>query len=377
MLAMPQPPSTSSTSKQGTQGSARSLGRLNFGAGSGGLRHQGEHESPSSLRDAATAGRLILSAALSPSLLENLGKQRPHLHFPLPWSRNAGSAEVPRGQIIFPLPDGREGWMECFRDLSRTMQGGASFMLGRHCLYPMEGANAHPGNQGTRACDAAFKQLCSSIRNELMAQGFGLSTQGTPVQLLSGRAPGDQVDPAALEELGHHVALHISIGPGMQAVMQSRWPPALWQPLYVVCVGCLQIRVLTFAFVGEPVSGDRPDNKYSPVVLRLTTDDLIAVAQLALRTKSRPNSATVHFATELTIGKAQHILDHVAGLEDELFAAIEGGNWARFLDDERPLDRAGTSSHPLSFSLSPGRWRRSAEEAAPRFPGGVIGVNGL
>merc|ERR1719410_3305586 len=270
--------------------------------------------------------------------------------------------------------------MECFRDLSRTMQGGATFMLGRHCLYPIEGANTSPGNQGrtsSRTCNAAFEQLCSSIRSELMAQGFGLSAQGTPVQLLSGRVSCDQVDPAALEELGHHVAMHISIGPGMQAVMQSRWPPALWQPLYVVCVGCLQIRVLTFAFVGEPVSGDQPANKYTPAVLRLVTDDLVAVAQLALRTKSRPDYATVHFAAELTIGKAEHILDHVAGLEDELFAAIEGGNWARFLDNERPIDRAGMPSHPLSFSLSQGRLRRSGDGAAPRFPGGVVGVNGL
>lgn len=383
---MPQPPSTSSTVKEGSQGNARglgsvrALGRLHCGPGTGGLRHQGEHEAPSSRLDAAAAGRLVLSAALSPSMLENLGKQRQRLHFSLPWSADVGSAEAARGQIMLPLPEGREGWMECFRDLSRTMQGGATFMLGRQCLYPIEGAegaNAILGSQGSRACDAAFEQLCTSIRSELMVQGFGLSTQGTPVQLLPGRASCDQVDPAALEELGHHVAMHISIGPGMQAVMQSRWPPALWQPMYVVCVGCLQIRVLTFAFVGEPVSGDRPDNKYTPAVLRLTTDDLVAAAQLALRTKTRPDSATVHFAAELTIGKAQHILDHVAGLEDELFAAIEGGNWARFLDDQRPLDRAGTSSHPLLFSLSLGRWQRSGDEAAPRFPGGVVGVNGL
>lgn len=385
MSVSPQPQSTSSTGKSGKSGSqtsVRSLGRLHCGAGNGGLRHQGEHQSPSLLLDSAAAGRLVLSAALSPSLLENLGKQRQRLKDSLPWSGNAGSAEVPRGQIMFPLPEGREGWMECFRDLSRTMQGGATFMLGRHCLYSMEGPNRSPGSQGSRACDAAFEQLCTSIRSELMAQGFGLSTQGTPVQLLSGRASSDQVDPAALEELGHHVAMHISIGPGMQAVMQSRWPPALWQPLYVVCVGCLQIRVLTFAFVGEPVSGDQPANKYTPAVLRLVTDDLVAAAQLALRTKSRPDFATVHFAAELTIGKAEHILDHVAGLEDELFAAIEGGNWARFLGDEGPLDRAGrsptgTSSNPLSFRLSSGRWRRSGDEAAPRFPGGVVGVNGL
>ena len=36
-----------------------------------------------------------------------------------------------------------------------------------------------------------------------------------------------------------------------------------------------QVRVATYAFVGEPVLGDRPDRKHTPFMLKILTPDLL------------------------------------------------------------------------------------------------------
>uniref|UniRef100_A0A7S4S8A2 Uncharacterized protein n=1 Tax=Alexandrium monilatum TaxID=311494 RepID=A0A7S4S8A2_9DINO len=310
---------------------------------------------------AAAAGRQLLLAALSPSLLERG-----------PTGRSGRGGGATAGLAEYPLPASADAWSECFRDLTRTLQGGGTFIVGRQRLYPVRAAADRPGDVSPGACRAAFEALCRAVQDELVAQGVGLSAAG---DMRRACVSAEQVDGRALRRLAHAVAVHICIGPGMQAAATSRLPPVLWQPLFAVCVGGGQVRVLTFAFVGEPVLGDRPDRKRTPLVLRLATGDLAAAARLATAGELGSPTTTVHLVVEPAAEEAQFILDHIVSLEDELFAAVGTGRWSAFL--------GGGAEYPQApHQPSPAGWRapRAGFPGRPRhveFPGGIPGLGGL
>ena len=76
--------------------------------------------------------------------------------------------------------------------------------------------------------------------------------------------------------------------------------------------------MLTFAFVGEPVTGDRPDRKRTPFSVRLCTDDLIQRRGNRLR-----------YAAHVVDPAVQTTLDMIVVLEEELFEANEQGDWQK------------------------------------------------
>lgn len=78
--------------------------------------------------------------------------------------------------------------------------------------------------------------------------------------------------------------------------------------------------MLTFAFVGEPVTGDRPDRKRTPFSIRLATDDLV---------KRRPGAAKLRYAAHVVDPAVQTTLDMIVVLEEELFTANEAGDWQK------------------------------------------------
>jgi len=283
-----------------------------------------------SFANAASAGRQLLLAALSPSMLERV-----------PGCKMKRLSETSAGLAEYPLPTSADSWSECFRDLARTLQGGSTFIIGRQRLYPVRPTSGAQGDVSPVACNAAFETLCQAMRDELVAQGLGLSVSG---ELWSSSASESQVDGQAMRTLARQVAVHICIGPGMQTVMQNKLPPALWQPLFAVCMGCGQVRVMTFAFVGQPVIGDRPDRKRTPRVLRLATADLVAASQLAIARKFDPATASVHHLVEPADEHAQFILDHIVSLEDELFYALHSGYWNGLLGKAQPTQESQPSS---------------------------------
>lgn len=182
------------------------------------------------------------------------------------------------------------------------------------------------------------------------------------------------MDQQALHGLARHVAVHISTGPGMQAVAHSGFPPTLWQPLFCVCVGSGQIRVMTFAFVGEPVTGDRPDSKRTPWILRLTTGDLAVAAKVTSTSGLGPATAPVSHVTEPASDGAQFIINHIVSLEDELFAAIDTGDWNGL------LGRAETQQPPLEPVVPHERVANRPPARPPPdhlFQGGVSGWAGI
>lgn len=303
----------------------------------------------------ASFSKQVLGAAL-PASLRPQRRRRAAPSFscppPAPPMRSgpaAGAVEVP-----FPAED--DAWVERLRDLSRSMQGGSVFLVGRQRLRPLQEPScgdgspaAMAGEAGQESSGSAFKALLWALCDELVSQGYGLSAscaaERLPPELPrkvggSGGPPRDphnstqgdaatgreQVDLRALWELTRQVIAHISVTPGVHVAERAGLPHALWQPLFLVCVGGGQVRVLTVAFVGGPVVGTRPDSKRTPFVLRLATDDLLPAAAIATTAAPSP-LATVRYLVEPAAGGARLMLEHVAGVEEELFACLDSGDW--------------------------------------------------
>lgn len=243
-----------------------------------------------------------------------------------------------------PLPIGDDAWEEVLRDLARSLNGGTVFIIGQKRLFPIKGSTSgSPGRIGPEACNEALGIVREEIAKEIREQGECLTAAGQP-------SSSTKVDPVVLRELVLQVAAHISVGPGVEVAMQRGLSPNLWQPIFAICIGDGQVRVLTFAFIGGPVSGDRPDRKRTPFCLRIATGDLVRVAAknaygqhrtaqarhsraAAVPAAPRSAAATVNYVCEAVPETVQTTLDYIVRLEDELFSAIEDGLWSDFLRD--------------------------------------------
>jgi len=247
---------------------------------------------------------------------------------------------LPSGDLQVPQPEGDAAWSECLRDLKRTFEGGSLSVLGRGRRFTVHDPAKVLGDVSHKACEEALDELANIIEFERQAQAMGLSPEVTtagacwhPGCVRPARHEGPCVDgsqrlelpegcedaltPELLKASTHRVAANICVVPGMQAVMNHELPPALWQPSFVVCVGNGQVRVLTVAFVGEPVCGDRPSSKSTPYVLRLLTDDLV-------RAESQGPS---RYCVRHALANAPTMALHLADLDAELFEAAETGDW--------------------------------------------------
>ena len=235
------------------------------------------------------------------------------------------------------LPSSQTERLERLRDLGRTMQGGSILVLGRRRLYPVRPQNQSIGEVSTASCEAALDALASSICQELLDEGYGLDSTGVALPLLPRRGtlgvPGDfddetpdpehlkrcKIDQEALRRLADECAMNISVSPGMQLVAECGLDPVLYQPTFVVCIGGGQLRVLTFAFVAGPVTGDRPDRKRTPFAIRLATEDLVALS----RVKASEKVSNLRYAAHAVDPAVQTSLDMIVILEEELFHANE------------------------------------------------------
>lgn len=265
--------------------------------------------------------------------------------------------EQPVGDLHVALPG---GWAEVARDLSRALSAGCVLVAGRRRLYPVPPPphdSVHSA-LSCHACDAAVDALGRALGLELAGQGFELSAsghvrpcpntffrKGTLDGMESLEVPA-QIDAKALRELARYVSAHLSVSPGMQVVQANMLPPQLLQPLFLVCVGAGQVRVLTVAFVGGPVTGDRPDRKRTPYVLQLTTGDLLAGAAFisgeaapGAVPRPVPMGFVVRYAAQHAGDRTVSTLDHIVSLERELFGAVDDGHWSD-LAGHVPLVRA-------------------------------------
>lgn len=265
-----------------------------------------------------------------------------------------------------PPPVGDDAWAECLRDLKRTLEGGGIFVVGREQRIPVHDPAKESGNVSQGACEAAFQELSKRIKNELLAQAKGQQAGETArgacltvgcvrpaghdgpcidgtLQEVDCGSEEDQIDPKALQETMRRIASYISVAPGMQAIMKHSLPPSLWQPTFAVCVGHDQVRVLTLAFVGEPVSGDRPSCKCTPFILRLLTGNL-ATAEGARQAAG--------YSVRPALPGVGTINAHLAALEPELFEAADSGDWASISEAAR-APSACSSRCPSSAPATP------------------------
>ena len=235
------------------------------------------------------------------------------------------------------LPSSETERLERLRDLGRTMQGGSILVLGRRRLYPVRPQHQSIGQVSAASCEAALDALASSICQELLDEGYGLDNKGVAAPFLHRRGtlgvPSDfddetpdpdylkrhKIEEGALHKLALECAVNISVSPGMQLVSECGLDPVLHQPTFVVCIGGGQLRVLTFAFVAGPVTGDRPDRKRTPFAIRLATDDLVALS----RTKATEKISKLRYAAHAVDPAVQTSLDMIVMLEEELFHANE------------------------------------------------------
>ncbi|CAE8741232.1 unnamed protein product [Polarella glacialis] len=210
------------------------------------------------------------------------------------------------GQVLVSTPNGDPARSECLRDLKRSISGGCVFIVGRERRYPVVDPAREQGDVSKAACEAALEELARAIGRELLAQ-----KQETQVQSLV------QDEQPKLQVLAMRVAAHINVSPGMQAVLCEKLPPALWQPAFAVCIGRGQVRVLTLAFVGGPVVGDRPSCKRTPFLLRLTSGDLAEKS-------NADEESMVRFRVVRAIEGLQSVEKHLVAMSEELFSMANG-----------------------------------------------------
>jgi len=233
--------------------------------------------------------------------------------------------EHPVGTLHVPISTSESARAERLRDMMRSLQSEAVFIAGQRRLNQVSGVGSG-GDVGRDARDANFKVLSDAIGVELSAQGYSLHVRTVSTVWRTFACPCRRVviAPGVLQNLVTQVAAHISVGPGLHVAAHCGLPPALWQPVYVVCIGAGQARVLTLAFIGEPVMGDRPEYKRTPFVLQLLTDNL-------LTNVGRRAANVVHYEGQHVSEGARTTLEHFVSREEVLFEALEKGDWSHML----------------------------------------------
>jgi len=260
-------------------------------------------------------------------------------------SEMAGS--LPSGEVDVPVPKEGALWSECLRDLKRTLEGGSLHVFSRGRRFDIKDfvQVSQQGDVSRKACQFAFDELVRIIGFELQADAIGIQGGITPDATASGacqdpsrtplaRSEGPRVDASlcglqpseechqlldaeALEKVARRVAASISVGPGMEAIMQHSLPPALWQPMFALCLGKNQVRVVTLAFVGGPVHGEKPSSKSTPYMLRIATGNLLAAG----------SGSRCCYNVEHALPGTTTTAEHLADVSNDIFAASATGNW--------------------------------------------------
>lgn len=303
----------------------------------------------------ACAGRHVFVAALSGLRCNSVGP-RTRVALPL------GLRENPTGSIPIPYPLGDDSWDEVFRDLTRVLHGGGVHVLGKRRIYAVR-SNSQPG-VCAEARSAALEELSQALRKELQFQGQGIDVNGLCVW---DNTVDEPINPLTLGELALRVARHISVGPSIQFLMERNLKPALWQPFYAICVAHRQVRVLTMAFIGDPVMGDRPDRKRTPFCLRLASENL--AADLSVLKPGHPRfDETVWYGAEAVGSTAETTFELAVGMEEELFSALERGSNPQELTC-RPCRSGASSLRPVSVGGT--RRQENGPSSAGRRPNSV------
>lgn len=203
---------------------------------------------------------------------------------------------------------------ECFRDLARMISGGSVYVLGQNRAQPVPLARdlvPITGLLNSNVCNTALMAFSKVIGDELAVQ----CSSGENIM---------QEDPTLILAIAMRAAAHISTNVGVQVMEENNIPPVLWQPTFVVCIGSAEVWLMTLAFVGEPVTGQRPEDKCTPFVLVLASSNLMPTAL----TSQEELAATTRYALRPALADAT-MQDHLLSLNTDFFSCVKRGDWAR------------------------------------------------
>ena len=245
-----------------------------------------------------------------------------------------------RGSYGYQMADADEAARDFARAFAGCMGGKGDIML--LTVSDAEAAPPRPVVCAASAGGDVNQRSVSAATDAFRAQVLA------PALAAAGAAA---LAPALLGELSERLIGNLSVGAAMEALTQHGCAPAMHQNKFLLLVGQDSVRVLTYGYIGEPVSGDRPDTKHTPFTLRLLTENLLSPP---LEPEAEPESdgsgggargMTISYAVAGT-GRGS-MVDEVQRDAQRLHAAIASGEW------EPVLRRCGCEeAGPMPGSVS-------------------------
>jgi tetratricopeptide (TPR) repeat protein len=208
-------------------------------------------------------------------------------------------------------------WSEASRDFTRAFVSGSGEMSlltptgGQQEPLAIESAIRGGGNVNAEVTEKAVAEF-----TVMMAASFAATNQ-----LLDGIPPLPTYG-AEFTALAQRVAMHLTVSPAMDALMAEGISPAVFQNRFVVLVGCGQVRVASYGFIGDPGdSGDRPDRKFTPYVFKMLTEDLWGVLS---------GSMNVEYQCRQTA--RENIEDVISVDFERMRCGVKDGMWSSFFE---------------------------------------------
>ncbi len=157
-------------------------------------------------------------------------------------------------------------------------------------------------------------------------------------------AAGIYCSPMKLVELSARLIGNLTVGAAMDVLVQMECIPQMFQNKYVILVSAAaqveSVRVLTYGFIGGPESGDRPDMKHTPFMLRLLTENLLGQEGVTLRANE---TAGQQIAMKYSVSptRAEAASSEIARDTRRMAYAIATGDFEHLLEIDQEIAVAG------------------------------------
>lgn len=118
-------------------------------------------------------------------------------------------------------------------------------------------------------------------------------------------------------DLVRRLMSQMTVDPTIQIVTQHGLLPSVVQPKFVVLVSKQQVRVATYAFIGSPVCGDRPNRKWTPFLMRMVTCNLVELS----------SAVDISYAVSSS-GSCRSVEERIRAELGLIDAALTAGEWS-------------------------------------------------
>ena len=170
------------------------------------------------------------------------------------------------GQVDVPAAEFAESCRDFTRAYTASAGGSGDMLLlgvqqiqDNNRMMPIKSEMRTSGNVNEEVSAEAVREFQSILSTSIRAAGIKLAA-------------------ADLEQLSKRLIGHLTVSPAMQLLLDFGISPALYQNKFLVLTGKGGVRVATYGYIGDSPLGDRPDRKYTGIVLRMLTGDLLGEA---------------------------------------------------------------------------------------------------